>query len=139
MKFGGSGSMVKTKIFGQIPPPRVLLVEDNTLIALDLEEILKGYGCCVVGPSVTVREALEVLGTEEVDIAVVDYLLEDGEAAPLARALDDKGIPFAICTGAGEDELGTLYPNTPILGKPYNPDDVSIVVNSLIASRLASG
>lgn len=139
MKYCGSRSMVETKIFGRIPPPRVLLVEDNMLIALDLEEILKGYGCRVVGPSMTVREALEVLDREEVDIAVVDYLLEDGEAAPLARALDDKGIPFAICTGAGEAELCTLYPNTPILGKPYNPDDVSMVVNSLIASRLANG
>jgi len=139
MNFFGSGSMVETNIFGPVHPPRVLLVEDNTLIALDLEEILKGYGCRVVGPSVTVREALEVLDREEVDIAVVDYLLADGEAAPLARALDDRGIPFAICTGAGEAELVTLYPNTPILGKPYNPDDVSTVVNSLIASRLAGG
>jgi DNA-binding NtrC family response regulator len=138
MKYSGSGSMVETKIFGHVRPPRVLLVEDNTLIALDLEEILKEYGCRVVGPSMTVREALEVLDREEVDIAVVDYLLEDGEAAPLARALDVKGIPFAICTGAGGAELCTRYPNTPILGKPYNPDDVSMVVNSLIASRLAA-
>ena len=65
---------METKIFGHVRPPRVLLVEDNTLIALDLEEILKGYGCRVVGPSMTVREALEVLDREEVDIAVVDYL-----------------------------------------------------------------
>jgi DNA-binding NtrC family response regulator len=138
MKYSGLGSMVETKVVAHVRPPRVLLVEDNTLIALDLEEILKGYGCRVVGPSMTVREALEVLDREEVDIAVVDYLLEDGEAAPLARALDVKGIPYAICTGAGGAELCTRYPNTPILGKPYSPDDVSIVVNSLIASRLAA-
>ncbi|CAA2142070.1 response regulator [Hyphomicrobium sp. ghe19] len=136
--YSRSASMVETNIFGHVRPPRVLLVEDNTLIALDLEEILKGYGCRVVGPSMTVREALEVLDREEVDIAVIDYLLEDGEASPLTRALDVKGIPFAICTGAGGAELCSLYPNTPILGKPYNPEDVSMVVNSLIASRLAA-
>ncbi|MBY0558667.1 response regulator [Hyphomicrobium sp.] len=138
MTYSGSASMVDTKIFGHVRPPRVLLVEDNTLVALDLEDILRGYGCQVIGPSATVRDALEALEREEIDIAVVDYLLEDGEAAPLARSLDVKGIPFAICTGAGVAELSSLYPNTPILAKPYNPDDVSIVVNSLIASRLAA-
>ncbi len=139
MKFCGSRSMVKTDILGQFPPPRVLLVEDNTLIAFDLEEILKDYGCSVIGPILSVRDALELLSAEDVDIAVVDYLLEDGEAAPLARALNDKGIPFAICTGGGVGDLGMLYPNTPFLAKPYNPDDVSMVVNSLIASPLANG
>ncbi len=139
MKLCGLRSMVKTDLLGQFPPPRVLLAEDNALIALDLEEILKGYGCRVIGPILSVRDALELLSTEDVDIAVVDYLLEDGEAAPLARALDDKGIPFAICTSGSEENLGTLFPNTPVLAKPYNPDDVSMVVNSLIASRLANG
>lgn len=137
MTFFGSANMMDTKVVGHVRPPRVLLAEDNTLVALDLEDILTGYGCRVIGPSMTVREALEALDREEIDIAVVDYLLEDGEAAPLARALNVKGIPFAICTGAGVAELCSLYPNTPILPKPYNPDDVSIVVNSLIASRLA--
>jgi len=139
MKSCGTRSMVKTDLLGQFPPPRVLLAEDNALIALDLEEILKGYGCRVIGPTLSVQDALELLSTEDIDIAVVDFLLEDGEAAPLARALDDKGIPFAICTSGGEEGLSMLFPNTPFLAKPYNPDDVSTVVNSLIASRLANG
>ncbi|MBS0270140.1 MAG: response regulator [Proteobacteria bacterium] len=139
MMFCGSICMVKADTLRQFPAPRVLLAEDNTLIGLDLEVILKGYGCRVIGPILSVRDALELLSTEDVDIAVIDYLLEDGEAAPLARALDEKGIPFAICTGGGEEDLGMLYPNTPFLAKPYNPDDVSMVVNSLIASRLANG
>lgn len=138
MRFSRSERTIDGTTFRHLTPPRVLLVEDNALIALDLEELLKGYGCCVIGPSVTVREALDILHSEQVDIAVVDYLLEDGEAEPLARALDSKGIPYAICTGAAGDKLGLLFPNTPILGKPYNPEDVSIVVNSLIASRLAN-
>ena len=124
--------------FHRLPAPRVLVVEDNTLIAMDLEEILKTYGCQVVGPSCSVTEALTLLADGSVDVAVVDYLLEDGTAAPLAKALDEKGIPYAICTCAREDEICSLYPRTPILGKPYNPDDVSLVVNSLMASRLAS-
>jgi DNA-binding response OmpR family regulator len=120
------------------PAPRVLIVEDNTLIAMDLEAILKSNGCEVVGPTAGVEAALDAVGREDIDVAVVDYVLEDGDAAPLAKMLDEKGIPFAICTGSVEGEMSALFPNTPILGKPYNPDDVALVVNSLIASRLAS-
>jgi DNA-binding NtrC family response regulator len=135
----GPGSIVSEKVeLGRQFPPRVLIVEDNALIALDLEDILKSNGCEVVGPRVSVREALEDLEQESIDVAVVDFLLEDGNAAPLAQALNGKGIPFAICTGAAESEISAQYPHTPILGKPYNPDDVHLVLNSLIASRLAN-
>ncbi|HEY0121770.1 MAG TPA: hypothetical protein VGC14_08410, partial [Rhizobium sp.] len=89
-------------------------------------------------PRVSVQDAMIEIQAGTVDVAVLDFMLEDGTAAPLAKALDDKGIPFAMCTGAGEAQMSTLFPNTPILNKPYCPEDVSRVVNSLIASRLAS-
>ncbi len=124
--------------FSSFRAPRVLLVEDNALIGMDLEDILNSYGCQVIGPRVSVQDAMIEIQAGEVDVAVLDFMLEDGTATPLAKALDDKGIPFAMCTGAGEGEMSTLFPNTPILNKPYCPEDVSRVVNSLIASRLAS-
>jgi DNA-binding NtrC family response regulator len=117
--------------------PRVLLVEDNALIALDLEEILTNSGCCVIGPSRTVRDAMAIVEQEIIDVALVDFILEDGTASPLAQYLDSKGIPFALCTGRHPREFTEHFPSTPILGKPYNPDDVALVVNSLIASRLS--
>lgn len=122
---------------GQRSGPRVLVAEDNALIALDLEEILKGNGCRVIGPSLTVREAISIVDRESIDVALIDFILEDGVASPLAEFLNQKQIPFAICTGRREDELSAHFPSTPILGKPYNPDDVTLVVNSLIASRLS--
>jgi CheY-like chemotaxis protein len=118
--------------------PRVLVAEDNTLIAMDLEDLLKTYGCEIIGPSVSVMEAVSHVEQGGVDIAVIDYLLEDGTAERLAKLLDIKGIPYALCTGVAEREISSLHPNTPILGKPYKAEDVSLVVNSLIASRLAS-
>ena len=132
----GSVSTVMTPEL-EFPPPRVLIVEDNSLIAMDLEDILSNYGCAIVGSTTTVEKALEALEREAIDVAVIDYLLEDGDASPLAKVLNDKGIPFAMCTGANESEISSLYPHTPILSKPFNPADVSHVVNSLIASRLA--
>ena len=138
MKYCGSVSMVVKKVdMGQQTPPRVLIVEDNPLIAMDLEDILEGFGCQVVGPISTLKETLKRLEEEQIDVAVVDYLLEDGNSGPIAETLNERSIPFALCTGAGEGEISSLFPHTPILSKPYNPDDVSLVVNSLIASRLA--
>ena len=131
------GVVANTMEMGQQFPPRVLIVEDSTLIAMDLEDILEGFGCEVIGPVGTLKEALVCLEQEPIDVAVVDYLLEDGNAGPLAESLNEKSIPFVICTGSGEVEISSRFPYTPILGKPYNPDDVSLVVNSLIATRLA--
>lgn len=137
MVYAGSVTMIAKSVVGSFPPPRVLLAEDSTLIAMDIESILTNYGCEVLGPFASVGEALKAVDRERVDVAVIDFLLNDGSAEPLARVLDDQGIPYAICTGAGEAELTARYPYTPLLGKPYNPDDVCMVVNSLIASRLA--
>jgi CheY-like chemotaxis protein len=133
----GSVSMV-TKPELELPPPRVLIVEDNSLIAMDLEDILSSYGCAIVGSTPTVEKALEALERETIDVAVIDYLLEDGDASQLAKVLDEKGIPFAFCTGTEESQISSLYPRTPILAKPFLSDDVSLVVNSLIARRLAA-
>src|SRR5690606_13052905 len=107
------------------PSPRVLIVEDNALIALDLESILTSHGCEIVGYSASVRDALAALSEDNIDVAVVDFLLNDGDAAPLVKALSSRRIPFAICTGAPKEVISSRYPHTPILGKPYNPDDVN--------------
>ena len=115
--------------------PRVLIVEDNYLIAVEVAEILKGYGCDVVGPEVTVAAALKILGCAKIDIAVVDFILEDDSAERLLDDLNLRGIPFALCTGA---DLAALYPHTPLLSKPFVTKDVMAVVNSLMAARLAT-
>jgi DNA-binding NarL/FixJ family response regulator len=88
----GSVSIV-TKPELEFPPPRVLIVEDYSLIAMDREDILSNYGCAIVGSTATVEKAPQALEREIIDVAVVDYLLEDGNASPLAKVLNDKGIP----------------------------------------------
>ena len=116
--------------------PRVLVAEDNMLIGLDLEKILQDSGCEVVGPFPTAKAAIDKMGSEHVDVAVIDFFLADGTAEPVARLLDQRGIPYALCSGAGRKAFSNGFPHTPILAKPYNADDVSSVVNSLMASLL---
>ena len=115
--------------------PRVLIVEDNYLIAVEVGEILKDYGCDVVGPEVTVASAVKMLGCAKIDIALVDFILKDGSAERLLDDLNKRNIPFAFCTGA---DLAALYPHTPLLTKPFATKDVITVVNSLMAARLAT-
>jgi DNA-binding response OmpR family regulator len=132
MKYFASSEMSTPKPDIRHPrAPRVLIVEDNTLIAMDLEDILEADGCDVLGPSVSVTEALGLLESVSADVAIVDHMLEDGTAARLAEVLAEKGVPYAICTAAGADKIRPLYPNRPILGKPYNAEDILLVVDDL--------
>jgi hypothetical protein len=120
-----------------ISRPRVLVAEANVVLALDLESILATLGCQIVGPFATAHDALDALDNDLLDIALIDFHVR-GAAEPLSAALDSRGIPYALCTGRSDVEVSEQYPNTPILGKPYTSEDVSRVVDSLIAARLAN-
>lgn len=118
--------------------PRVLIAEDNALIALDLEELVRSCACRAAGPVATAQEALAILEQQTVDVALVDYLLADGPADPLTSVLNARGIPFALCTGAGEANSDDKYSHTAIVSKPFTQLDILHTINTLVASRLAS-
>jgi hypothetical protein len=94
-------------------------------------------GCEVVGPAATVKQAIEQIRRGPIDIAIVDYLLEDGTADRLARALDQRKIPFALCTGSDGGQLNVKFAGTPIVTKPYTQADIQGVIDTLVANRLA--
>lgn len=75
---------------------RVLIAEDEPLIALEHREILSDAGAEIIGTCCTVRQALECLNRSPVDVAVVDYLLGDSNSEPLQAALKQKHIPFVV-------------------------------------------
>lgn len=119
-------------INGACLSPRVLVVEDQTLIAMDLQALLEDTAFVVVGPAISVADATVLLATEQVDLALVDFMLADGEACPLIEQLKAKSIPFALCTGTDCHKLRGAYPHTPILGKPYKVEDVLKVMSDLL-------
>jgi DNA-binding NarL/FixJ family response regulator len=118
--------------------PVVLVVEESSLIALDLEQLLADCSCRVVGPFVDAREALERLEREHADVAIVDYGLDGTLVEPLLHALNVKGIPFALCVEADRHRISARYPKTPIIAKPYTEDDVARMIDILMACRLAN-
>ena len=84
---------------------RVLIVEDEFLLAMELETLLKRNGCEVLGPAPTVEWALCLIYDDKPDLALLDVNLKGLRAAPVAAALRDRGVPFVLITGYGSEQL----------------------------------
>ena len=76
----------------------VLVVEDEFLIAMDLEAMLERLGAKVLGPAPTVHAALRLLETLRPDVALLDVHLKDGLVTPVAEALRSQSIPYALAS-----------------------------------------
>jgi CheY-like chemotaxis protein len=113
---------------------KVLVAEDEALIALDLELTLRELGCIVLPATPSVAGALAILGTEQPDMALLDINLADGSAVPVAEALATAGVPFAVMTGHDAGQIGEVVLRTaPYLGKPYNLEDLHAMLARLAA------
>ena len=120
------------------PPSRVFIAEDNILVSLDLEAILCAMGCEVVGVGTNVAQALQFVNPDKVDVAIIDYALEDGTCGRLIDALVAQSIPFVICTVFAPEEIDASYRGAPILRKPFEADEVSRVINQLVGREQRS-
>lgn len=98
---------------------RVLIVEDEALIAMDLVDIVESEAGFVIGPFRTNRDALAALAREAVDVAILDLNLADGDATPTARFLFTAGVPILVCTaGILPRAIRQLCPDLPVIQKP---------------------
>ena len=98
---------------------RVLVVEDEALVAMLLETILEDMGCMAVGPAATVDEGLRMAADEAVDAALLDVNVAGRQVFPVAHALKDRGVPFVFSTGYGEGGLPDEWRGQPTLQKPF--------------------
>ncbi|WP_158598494.1 response regulator [Notoacmeibacter ruber] len=97
----------------------ILIVEDEMLIAMDAEESLESAGHGVVKVARTVSEALSILREQVVDAALLDFNLPDGTSIPIARWLEEHGVPYAIVTSQSPRHLfRENLPRSPIYQKP---------------------
>ena len=102
---------------------RILIVEDEPLIAWTLAEALEEVGFGVVGPVATAREGLAALAADpSIDGAILDGDLADGPSVPVALALRERGVPFVFHTGSGRPDI--LSPLAPVFRKPCSLGDV---------------
>jgi CheY-like chemotaxis protein len=99
---------------------RILLVEDEFLVAAMVEDSLIDLGAVVVGPAYRVRDGVRLAEQEEIDAAVLDVNLEGERSDAIADALAARNIPFVLATGYGDAEAGRR--GAPVLDKPYTPE-----------------
>jgi len=101
---------------------RLLVVEDEFLIALDIESILQGGGADVQTAN-RVEQALALIKTEgPFDAAVLDHKLERETSAAIAERLQADGVPFVFLTGAGDAATVMQFKNAPVVGKPFDSE-----------------
>src|SRR6476660_2527194 len=96
---------------------RVLLVEDEAMIAMLLEAMLVDFGCTVAATAGQFDEALALARTAGFDFAIVDVNLRGVEAYPVARALRERDTPFAFVTGYGSAGTDPAFSDVPVLQK----------------------
>ena len=98
---------------------RILIVEDEMIVALDMETTLSELGHEVTMVSTT-DEAVKVTEAGGIDLAIIDYHLKDGKTDAVAASLRHAGVPFIVCSGsAGLQELGEIFQGTTFLPKPF--------------------
>jgi CheY-like chemotaxis protein len=110
---------------------RVLLVEDENLVALLLEDMLAELGHTVVGPVARLDKALEIAQREAFDVAILDVNINGEEAYPIAEALAARGIPFVFSTGYDKQSLRAPYSDCPALQKPFERHDLQKLLAEL--------
>jgi len=99
---------------------RVLVVEDESLVAMLLETILEDMGCVPVGPAATVDEGLRMATDgEPLDAALLDVNVAGKQVFPIAEALKARGVPFVFSTGYGEGGLPDEWRGQATLQKPF--------------------
>src|SRR5450755_3793242 len=84
---------------------RVLVVEDEMIVAWLLQDMLADLGCVVVGPAASINEALVMIDAEAFDVAVLDVNLNGKMSYPIADVLASRGVPFLFSTGYDKDRL----------------------------------
>lgn len=119
------GSDVSDLVSGR----RILVVEDEYLIAADLAEALEELGAEVVGPAANVRAALaEIERADDLDGATLDVTLGQEKSFEVAALLKERGVPFVFLTGYGDRGLPERYRDVPRCEKPF---DVTRVVRAI--------
>jgi len=99
---------------------RVLIVEDEALIASFLEDALTDLGCEVIGPASTMKDALRLAREAVIDGAGLDINIAGEKVYAVADILAERGLPFVFMTGYGKAGLRESDRGRPVLQKPYN-------------------
>lgn len=107
---------------------RILVVEDEILVAFHLGDLLTEMGYHVVGPCSRIQNATELARTEDIDFGVLDINVAGVRSFPVAHILRQRSIPFVFASGYGSDGLMDGYRDETVLHKPIEPGELGRVI-----------
>jgi CheY-like chemotaxis protein len=114
------------------PAKRILIVEDEVILALDFEDAIAELGYEVVGPALSLDHGLRLATSEAIDCALLDVNLGRGlTSQPIADALRARGIRFAFVTAYTREQVDFARPDEKVLHKPPEPATLQRVVSEL--------
>lgn len=112
---------------------RILLAEDNLVVALDTESRLRELGAANVDLVSSVSHAMKVIGNGEIDVAMLDINLGSGDSIPIAEELERDAIPFIFATGYADlFEIPKKFQEVPILRKPFSDRHLETALHSVL-------
>jgi DNA-binding response OmpR family regulator len=115
---------------------RILLVEDDLLLAMEMEEVLRDLGCEIVGPFARLNEAIAAAVNEALDGAIVDLNLRGEMSFPLIEELRRKSVPCVLCSGYADlPEMRSQLREIPKLGKPCNHEHLVAAMRTAFVAR----
>lgn len=112
---------------------RILIVEDDALIAMLLEDMLMDLGHVIAGTAARLPQALEMVESLEFDAAILDLSLAGQNSYPVADALGRKDLPYLFATGYGAGAIDAAYADRQTLKKPYQMEDLEKALGALDA------
>jgi CheY-like chemotaxis protein len=118
-------------------PRRMLIVEDEALIAMYVEDVVSRFGYSVAGVVNNVEEALAFIETHEIDVAVLDINLRGKLVFPFADALMKRDIPFVFASSYGEGGIPARYRvgPVPVVQKPFAPVELGRALAKRISRK----
>lgn len=115
---------------------RILVVEDEYMIADDITQALVAAGAEVLGPVASAADAAELIaGGGRIDAAILDINLRDGAVFPAADTLAERNIPFAFATGYEQWSLPERFRGRPVVEKPFSASNIAALVEPLAGGR----
>lgn len=117
---------------------RVLVIEDEMVVAMLLEDMLEDLGCQVAATAARTSEAMEAMASFKIDAAILDVNLDGERSYAIADALDDQGIPLIFSTGYGADAVAETYRRHPILAKPFRLNELADALRRLLSETRPS-
>jgi DNA-binding response OmpR family regulator len=118
---------------------RILVVEDEFIVAMGLEMVLTDAGYLVAGPLGRVDQALEAATNETFDAALLDVNVRGEEIYPVAEVLTRRGIPFAFLTGYGREAIAPEWTDATVLPKPFKAAELLATVQAFFPSPPNAG